>query len=292
MGQSVFSLQVQGIPDDWDHIIEKNYNEKYYDEIHKVCDKIKKVSDNQDKIEKFVKFVESNSYITLSTLIKLGKMCGYLSPCASVINLYFDMTCKDAQESLKSFCKSEIATEISGFLTTILQTHLHEAFRNIEYDRIEFASDHCSTALAFVETTYEKGDLNRWCNTIELRPNGLHMLINILSITKIISDLHINIIESKFLEKEKIRIDTLLNNLVNLIIQQRKDSIIIITSSTPQRLKSPIVQNKFSSTIEDKFFNYNFRICGMSKDGTETKFNNYKNNVIEKWNDGLNNIIV
>jgi hypothetical protein len=42
MGQSVFSLQVQGIPDDWNNIIETNYNEKYYNEIHKVCDKIKK----------------------------------------------------------------------------------------------------------------------------------------------------------------------------------------------------------------------------------------------------------
>lgn len=290
MGNSTFSKEIEGIPSNW-NLIEKNYNDKYNGEIKSICEKIKKISDSKDNIVKFVGFVESNSNITLGTLVKLGKACGYLSPCATVVILYFNAMEKDADESIKSFCKSEIATEISGFLSTILQTHLKEALRNIDYNKIEFASDHCSTAIGFVETCYDKGDMTRWFDSIEQSSNGLNMLINILLITKMISDLYLGIVQEDFLEKEKERVEKLIGNLKNLVIESRRKSIVITTNGIPRPVKSATKRNKFSSTIVDKFYNYTHSTRGMEKSDTNKDYYKYKKNVIDKWTQDINNMI-
>lgn len=291
MGNSVFSKEIEGIPSNW-NIIEKNYNEQYNNRIKSVCEKIKKISDSKDNIEKFENFVESNgNIISLGSLVKLGKVCGYLSPCATVIVLYFDLISKDAEETIKLYCKSEVAMEISNFLGTILQTHLKEALRNIEYDKNDFASDHCSTSITFVEICYEKGDLERWYDSIEKCAGGLQMLINILSITKIISDIYLGLVQLDYLEKETLRIENLINKLKKLVVNCRYKSIVITTSTIPIRYKR--VQKpkyKYSSEIIDKLDGYTFTNRGATIDGATKYFNKYKSDIYVKWTIDINNM--
>jgi hypothetical protein len=164
MGNTPFSKEISGIPDDWD--FEKISSEDNKNKILLLCEGIKNIP-NQETLEKFVNIVKSNTNVSLSLLMKFGKVCSYLSPCASILICCIEENSTKMEDSLKSYCKSEIAKEISDFLTIILETHLKEIKRNIKYEKLSIASDHASTAISLVETIYEKNKLNEWFKSIE-----------------------------------------------------------------------------------------------------------------------------
>ena len=132
MGNSSFSKEIIGIPDDWN--FEKKSYEDNKNKILLLCEGIKKVP-NQETLNKFVNMVKSNGNINLRMLIKFGKFCSYLSPCATILICCIEANSKSMEDSLKSYCKSEIAKEISDFLAIILETHIKEINRNIKYEK-------------------------------------------------------------------------------------------------------------------------------------------------------------
>lgn len=194
------------------------------------------------------------------------------------------------EKSIQSYCDDVISKEISGFLLTTLEVQLKEAMRNIENNKIDLASNYCSTGLSYVEICFIKGDLSRWFDSIENKSNGLKMLIDILSYTKVITDLYLNLIDNDLLEKETLRTKNIMDNLKKIIIESRKNIIIIDIWTIPQRVKSATKQNKYSSRIIDNFDGYKFINKAMTSYDSKILFEKYKNEVGIKWTEDLDKL--
>jgi hypothetical protein len=229
---STFLNDIKGLPNEWDFT--KNYDpDKVKKDIQQICELIKNIPKTQD-IEKFVRLVEEGLSIELNFLLKISKIANNLSPFVSIIIIIIKENTESMEESLKSYCKSEISKEISDYLILNLKNHLNQVKYYIEKKDYNFASDHARTALGLVKTFYEEQKFQKWYNSIGNTQKGLNLLVNILFTTKMISDLYLDIIEKEYFEDENIKINTMLNDLIKLIVLERGNSIVINTNIGPK----------------------------------------------------------